>query len=168
MPSSRGSSQPRDGTYDPYIRHWQLGSLPLVPPREPFLSTPGPKVTSDLQLHLFPPSMLSTQQAGNAALVRGQDATQLWRGPSLSALVLARPGPGKQGLGPSVSKTPPEPHCTRTSSWSRSRCTQGLGAVLHLLSVPEITRRGAFGLRKEEVSPSGRGSKRGSPGRPCP
>ena len=109
MPSSRGSSQPRDGTYDPYIRHWQLGSLPLVPPQEPFLSTPGPKVTSHLQLHLFPPSMLSTQQAGNAALVRGQDAVQLWRGPSLSALVLARPGPGKQGLGPSGSKTPQSP-----------------------------------------------------------
>ena len=61
-------------------------------------------------------TMLSTQQAGIAALVRGQDAMQLWRNPSLSALVLALPGPGKQGLGPSGSKTPPKPHRSRTSS----------------------------------------------------
>ena len=61
-------------------------------------------------------TMFSTQQAGIAALVRGQDAMQLWRNPSLSALVLALPGPGKQGLGPSGSKTPPKPHRSRTSS----------------------------------------------------
>ena len=32
-PSSRGSSQPRDGTHVSYVfLHWQAGSLPLVPP----------------------------------------------------------------------------------------------------------------------------------------
>ena len=33
MPSSRGSSQPRDQTHISYVYlHWQEGSLPLVPP----------------------------------------------------------------------------------------------------------------------------------------
>ena len=32
MPSSRGSSQPRDQTYVLCLLHWQTGSLPLVPP----------------------------------------------------------------------------------------------------------------------------------------
>ena len=36
MPSSRGSSQPRDGTQVSYIYlHWQVGSLPLAPPGKP-------------------------------------------------------------------------------------------------------------------------------------
>ena len=35
MPSSRGSSQPRDRTCDSCLPHWQKGSLPLVPPGKP-------------------------------------------------------------------------------------------------------------------------------------
>ena len=35
MPSSRGSSQPRDGTRVFCLLHWQLGSLPLAPPGKP-------------------------------------------------------------------------------------------------------------------------------------
>ena len=36
MPSSRGSSQPRDQTcVSLYLLHWQVGSLPLVPPGKP-------------------------------------------------------------------------------------------------------------------------------------
>ena len=37
MPSSRGSSQPRDRTQVSFgLLHWQAGSLPLVPPGKPF------------------------------------------------------------------------------------------------------------------------------------
>ena len=32
IPSSRGSSQPRDRTHISYLLHWQAGSLPLAPP----------------------------------------------------------------------------------------------------------------------------------------
>ena len=32
IPSSRGSSQPRNQTYVLHLLHWQPGSLPLVPP----------------------------------------------------------------------------------------------------------------------------------------
>ena len=32
MPSSRGSSQPRDWTHISCLLHWQMGSLPLAPP----------------------------------------------------------------------------------------------------------------------------------------
>ena len=32
IPSSRGSSWPRDWTHVSYLLHWQAGSLPLVPP----------------------------------------------------------------------------------------------------------------------------------------
>ena len=36
VPSSRGSSQPRDQTPVSYVScHWQAGSLPLVPPGKP-------------------------------------------------------------------------------------------------------------------------------------
>ena len=36
MPSSRGSSRPRDRTWVSYMSlHWQAGSLPLVPPGKP-------------------------------------------------------------------------------------------------------------------------------------
>ena len=36
VPSSRGSSGPRDQTRESYIYlHWQVGSLPLIPPRKP-------------------------------------------------------------------------------------------------------------------------------------
>ena len=35
MPSSRGSSQPRDATRDSCLLLWQVGSLPLEPPRKP-------------------------------------------------------------------------------------------------------------------------------------
>ena len=36
MPSSKGSSQPRDQTSDLLcLLHWQVGSLPLVPPGKP-------------------------------------------------------------------------------------------------------------------------------------
>ena len=36
MPSSRGSSQPRDQTRISYhLLHWQMASLPLVPPGKP-------------------------------------------------------------------------------------------------------------------------------------
>ena len=38
MPSSWGSSQPRDQTRVLCLRHWQAGSLPLVPPRKPVCS----------------------------------------------------------------------------------------------------------------------------------
>jgi len=34
MPSSRGSSQPRD--WIPSLMHWQVGSLPLEPPGKPW------------------------------------------------------------------------------------------------------------------------------------
>ena len=37
MPSSKGSSQPRDRTQVSCFLHWQAGSLPLVPPRKPCL-----------------------------------------------------------------------------------------------------------------------------------
>ena len=38
MPSSRGSSQPRDQTHvSLYLLHWQVGSLPQVPPGKPLL-----------------------------------------------------------------------------------------------------------------------------------
>ena len=36
MPSSRGSSQPRDRTcISQHLLHWQVGSLPLAPPGKP-------------------------------------------------------------------------------------------------------------------------------------
>ena len=35
MPSSRGSSRPRDRTYVSCLLHWQAGSLPLAPPGKP-------------------------------------------------------------------------------------------------------------------------------------
>ena len=35
MPSSRGSSQPRDWNCISYFLHWQVGSLPVAPPRSP-------------------------------------------------------------------------------------------------------------------------------------
>ena len=35
VPSSRGSSQPRDQTQVSHLLHWQAGSLPLVPPGKP-------------------------------------------------------------------------------------------------------------------------------------
>ena len=35
MPSSIGSSPPRDQTCDSYILHWQADSLPLAPPGKP-------------------------------------------------------------------------------------------------------------------------------------
>ena len=38
MPSSRGSSQHRDENCLLYILHWQEGSLPLVPPGNPWQS----------------------------------------------------------------------------------------------------------------------------------
>ena len=34
MPSSRGSSRPKDGISVSYLLNWQAGSLPLVPPRK--------------------------------------------------------------------------------------------------------------------------------------
>ena len=34
-PSSRGSSPPRDRTHTSCLLHWQMGSLPLVPPGKP-------------------------------------------------------------------------------------------------------------------------------------
>ena len=37
MPSSRGSSQPRDRTYVSCLLHWQAVSLRLVPPGKPTL-----------------------------------------------------------------------------------------------------------------------------------
>jgi len=40
MPSSRGSSQPRDGTHLLRFLHWEVGSLPLAPPGKPL----GPRV----------------------------------------------------------------------------------------------------------------------------
>ena len=36
MRSSRGSSQPRDWTFVCCLQHWQVGSLPPVPPGKPF------------------------------------------------------------------------------------------------------------------------------------
>ena len=40
MPSSRGSSQPRDGTHVSYIwLYWQTGSLLLAPPGKPPFDT---------------------------------------------------------------------------------------------------------------------------------
>ena len=39
MPSSKGSSQPRDWTSVFYLLHWQVGSLPLVTPGKPVDST---------------------------------------------------------------------------------------------------------------------------------
>ena len=35
LPSSRGSSWPRDRTRISYVLHWQVDSLPLAPPEEP-------------------------------------------------------------------------------------------------------------------------------------
>ena len=35
MPSSRGSSQPRDQAHVSCLLHWQVGSLPLVAPGKP-------------------------------------------------------------------------------------------------------------------------------------
>ena len=35
MPSSRGSSEPRDQTHIFYLLNWQAGSLPLAPPGKP-------------------------------------------------------------------------------------------------------------------------------------
>ena len=35
MPSSRGSSSPRDRTLLPCLLYWQVNSLPLVPPGKP-------------------------------------------------------------------------------------------------------------------------------------
>ena len=37
MPSSRGSSQPRDQTHLLCLLHWQAGSLPLAPPGKPLV-----------------------------------------------------------------------------------------------------------------------------------
>ena len=37
MPSSRELSWPRDQTHISYLLHWQVGSLPLVPPGKPSL-----------------------------------------------------------------------------------------------------------------------------------
>ena len=42
MPSSRGSSQPRDRTHTSHVYlHWQAGSLPLAPPGKPAIYIPG-------------------------------------------------------------------------------------------------------------------------------
>ena len=38
MPSSRGSSWPRDWTYASCLSHWHTGSLPLAPPGKPIQS----------------------------------------------------------------------------------------------------------------------------------
>ena len=37
FPSSGESSQPRDQTHISCLRHWQVGSSPLVPPGKPFI-----------------------------------------------------------------------------------------------------------------------------------
>ena len=36
LPSSRGSSPSRDRTHVLHLLHWQMGSLPLLPPGKPF------------------------------------------------------------------------------------------------------------------------------------
>ena len=42
MPSSRGSSWPRDRTHASHVYlHWQAGSLPLAPPGKPAIYIPG-------------------------------------------------------------------------------------------------------------------------------
>ena len=38
MTFSRGSSWPRDRTYILHLLHWQMGSLPLAPPRKQFMT----------------------------------------------------------------------------------------------------------------------------------
>ena len=41
MPSSRGSSRPRDGTLVSCFLRWQAGSLPLAPPGKPQTRPPA-------------------------------------------------------------------------------------------------------------------------------
>ena len=45
LPSSRGSSRPREDPCLLHLLHWQVGSLPLVPPGKPSLPHPGIKPT---------------------------------------------------------------------------------------------------------------------------
>ena len=63
MPSSRGSSRPRDRTQVSRLLHWQAGSLPLAPPGEPYTSKgfPGGKVLKN------PPA--SAGDAGDLGLI---------------------------------------------------------------------------------------------------
>ena len=61
MPSSRGSSQPRDRTESLCLLHWRAGSLPLAPPGKP-------KLPSTLSLNImdFPHSSVGKESAFNA------------------------------------------------------------------------------------------------------
>ena len=71
MPSSRGSSPPRDGTcVSSVYLHWQAGSLPLSPPWKPTPSSESRLVLSDsLQPHgLYSPWNSPGQNTGVGSL----------------------------------------------------------------------------------------------------
>ena len=54
LPSSRGSSQPRDLTCVSCLLHWQAGPLPLTPPGKPKLS-PSPLNLTSNQCYFYHP-----------------------------------------------------------------------------------------------------------------
>ena len=52
MPSSRGSSQPRDWTHSLlFLWHWQAGSLPLAPTGKPYIPDWRLSVSVKLEVH---------------------------------------------------------------------------------------------------------------------
>ena len=53
MPSSRGSSPPRDRTHVSCLPHWQTVSLPLVPPGKPILSIPDAIKTINKDIDIY-------------------------------------------------------------------------------------------------------------------
>ena len=59
MPSSRGSSRPRDRTYVSCLLHWQAGSLPQGPPGKPSLNPTFPFSCGGIQL----PAHLASSQS---------------------------------------------------------------------------------------------------------
>ena len=69
MPSSKGSSRPRDQTSISYL-HWQVGSLPLAPPGKQVCSRKNSKTASEF-LSQSPSSIreeLCNSQQGNSSL----------------------------------------------------------------------------------------------------
>ena len=63
--SSKGPSQPRDGTCISCLLHWQVGSLPLVPPMEKSKHETEVKNTKKLEkiIHVEDRGKLKTKQS---------------------------------------------------------------------------------------------------------
>ena len=134
MPSSRGSSRPRDRTCV-CLQHWQAGSLPLVPPEKPL--TYGSK-------GLLPPNFVHSSCPQNLSHpplhgpCTGPDCS-LWPFAGLMGmgdLLPTVPSPSAQGpypspASPSLSSVPP---CQPPASldWPHSFPPLGLDTTIHL------------------------------------